>query len=128
MLRKFIAGPLIVMLVLSTTAFGQERHAVPSSTIAHTVASEVAQQDADRAAIRRALARPEVQEIAAKAGFDLARAQAGIDTLSAESLSKAAAAAQQVNETLVGGASTVTISTTTIIIILLVVILIMVAD
>ena len=81
-------------------------------------------QDANRAVVHEALARPEVQSVADSIGLDLTRANAAVDTLSGTELDKAAAAAQQVNQQLVGGASNVVISTTTIIIILLVVIII----
>jgi hypothetical protein len=95
--------------------------------LSQTVTTQVAQQDADRAAIHEALNRPEVRDVAAKSGIDLDRVNASVDTLSGTALSQVAAAAQQVNHSLVGGASTVVISTTTIIIALLVVILIVVA-
>jgi hypothetical protein len=87
----------------------------------------VDKQDADRAAIHEALARPEVREMAVKAGIDLDRVDASVNTLGGESLDRLASAAQQVNQSLVGGASTVVISTTTIIIALLIIILLVVA-
>ena len=95
--------------------------------LATTVADGVAKQDANRATVHEALARPEVQAVASKLGLDLTRAEAVIDTMSGAELEKAANAAQQVNEQLVGGASTVVISTTTIIIILLLVIILVIA-
>lgn len=127
-LRLLIATPLTVLLALSSPVAAQERHAVTPEAVAQTVAQHVAEQDTQRAAIRQALARPEVQQVAAAAGVDLAKVTASVDTLSGDSLAQAASQAQQVNDSLVGGASTVTISTTTIIIVLLVVILILVID
>ena len=125
--RTMLVALLVFTLAVSTSAFAQERHAVNPSVLSQTVAAQVAQQDADRAAIHAALDRPEVRDVAAKSGIDLDRVNASIDTLSGSSLAQVAAAAQQVNQTLVGGASTVVISTTTIIIALLIVILIVVA-
>jgi hypothetical protein len=91
------------------------------------VADRVAAQDADRAAVRDALARPEVRNVAATMGVDLARLTDAVGTMSGADLERAASTARQVNQQLVGGASTVVISTTTIIIALLVVILIVIA-
>lgn len=125
--RTLLAVPLVFMLALSTSAFAEERHAVNPSVLSQTVTQQVAQQDADRAAIHEALSRSEVREVARRSGVDLDRINASVDTLSGSALSQVAAAAQQVNQNLVGGASTVVISTTTVIIALLVVILIVVA-
>ena len=90
-------------------------------------ASPTVLTDAQRAAIRQALARPEVQDVARQVGVDLERINASVATLSSAELARAATAAGQVNDTLAGGASNVVISTTTLIIVLLVVILIVVA-
>jgi hypothetical protein len=125
--RTLLVVPLVFMLAFSTSAFAQERHAVNPSVLSQTVTQQIAQQDADRAAIHEALSRPDVRDVARKSGFDLDRINASVDTLSGSALSQVAAAAQQVNQSLVGGASTVVISTTTIIIALLVLILVVVA-
>jgi hypothetical protein len=116
-----------VLLALSASAFGQERHAVDPAALANSVTQHLAAQDADRAAIHDALARPEVREMAGRAGLDLDRVDQSVDTLTGDSLDRMAGAARDVNQALVGGASTVVISTTTIIIALLVVIIIILA-
>ena len=118
---------LLVALIGPSSAFAGQQHLVPSSQLATTVADGAAKQDTDRATIREALERPEVQAVASKLGLDLDRATAAIDTMSGTELEKAAQSAQQVNDQLVGGASSVVISTTTIIIILLLVIILIVA-
>jgi hypothetical protein len=127
LLRMSVVGPLVFALALSTSAFAQERHAVAPDALAAGVTQHVAQQDGNRAAIHEALARPEVRQMAATAGVDLERVNASVDTLTGDSLSRAASAARDTNQALVGGASTVVISTTTIIIALLVVLLIVLA-
>jgi hypothetical protein len=125
--RTFLVFPLVALVIASSTAFAGQQHLVNPSQLAATVAGAVAKQDTDRAAVREALARPEVQAVASKLGLDLTRATAAVDALSGADLSNAANAAQQVNDQLVGGASTVVISTTTIIIILLLVVILVVA-
>jgi hypothetical protein len=117
----------LAALLTSATAFADQQHLVSPSQLAATVADGAAKQDMNRATVREALERPEVQAIASKLGLDVARANEAVDALSGAELEKAANTAQQVNEQLVGGASSVVISTTTIIIILLLVIILIVA-
>ena len=117
----------LVALMTSSTAFADQQHLVSPSQLATTVADGAAKQDMNRATVREALERPEVQAVASKLGLDVTRANEAVDALSGAELEKAANAAQQVNEQFVGGASSVVISTTTIIIILLLVIILIVA-
>jgi len=119
---------LVVILALFTaasSAWAGDQHVISPQQIAAAVSARVAEQDADRAAIREALARPQVIEMARKMNLDMARATAVADTLSGADLEQAAQTARQVNQQLVGG-STVVISTTTIIIVLLLIILLVV--
>jgi hypothetical protein len=127
LLRTLLVFPLAVLMMASSSAFAGQQHLVNPSQLATTVADGAAKQDTNRATVREALERPEVQAVASKLGLDLSKATAAVDTLSGADLDKAANAAQQVNEQLVGGASTVVISTTTIIIILLLVIILIIA-
>jgi hypothetical protein len=122
-----VAGSLVAVTMLCSSAAAQDRHVVPSTSLADAVAEHVSRQDDDRAAVREALTRPEVRDIAGRIGLDLSRSMMAVDTLAGADLERAAAAAREVNRDLVGGASSVTISTTTIIIALLVIILIIVA-
>jgi hypothetical protein len=129
-LRRLLVIPLAFVVALvagAPPASAQQQHAVDPSAIAQTIDRHAAQHDADRAAIREALSRPEVKEIASSMGLDLRRANASVATLDGADLEQAAGMARQVNDSLVGGNSSVTLSTTMIIIILLVVILLIVA-
>ena len=126
-LRQVSVLPLMLCLAFTAPAFADQLHAVDPSVLAKAVDQHVAQQDADRAAIREALGRPEVEQVAQQVGIDLGQMTASVATLGGTDLVRAAAAARHVNEALAGGASTVVISTTTIIIALLVVILLIVA-
>jgi hypothetical protein len=138
-IRQLLVFPLVLVTAMAAPAFADlsrqsaERatadvqHLVPPGQLTATVTDRVAAQDASRAAIREALARPEVRDIATSMHLDLSRAAAAIETLTGADLEQAADAARSVNEQLVGGASTVVLSTTTIIIILLVIILLIVA-
>lgn len=126
--RTFPAAVLAVLTAVSAPAFAQDGpRAVTAGALAAAVDQHVAQQAADRAAVREALGRPQVRGVAATMGVDPKRLDAAVGTLGGADLSRAAAAARDVNRALVGGASTVTISTTTIVIGLLLVILLIVA-
>jgi hypothetical protein len=125
--RQLLALPLVILTIAPGSALAGQQHIVTPSQLSAAVADRVAAQDADRAAVRDALARPEVRNVAATMGVDLARLTDAVGTMSGADLERAASTARQVNQQLVGGASTVVISTTTIIIALLVVILIVIA-
>jgi hypothetical protein len=127
LLKQLLVLPLGFLMVMSTSALAQQQHAVDPGAIAGAVTQHIATQDADRAAVRDALARPEVREVASHMGVDLSRVDASVSTMTGTDLQQAASAARQVNRSLVGGASTIVISTTTVIIALLVVIIIIVA-
>ena len=124
--RTILVFPLIALLLASSSALAGQQHVVAPGQLAAAVADHVAKDDANRAAVHEALARPEVQRVASSIGMDLTRASAAVDTLAPGDLERAASAARDVNQQLVGGASTIVISTTTIIIILLVLILIVI--
>jgi hypothetical protein len=128
--RKLLVYPLVFLTIVAGSAqAGQQPHVVSPGQLAAATASRVAAQDADRAAVREALSRPEVRSMAEGMGVDVNRLSNAVGTLSGDDLAQAAATARQVNGQLVGGASTVTISTTTIIIALLIIILIvLIAD
>lgn len=127
--RKLLVVPLVFVTVAAGTASAGQQHIVSPSELSAAVAERTAAQDADRASIREALARPEVKNVAATMGVDVNRLNSAVGTMTASELAEAAATARQVNDQLVGGASTVVISTTTIIIALLLVILIvLIAD
>jgi hypothetical protein len=127
LVKQLLVFPLFLLMLMSTSAWAQQQHAVDPGAIAGAVAQHVATQDADRAAVRDALARPDVREMATHMGVDLTRANAAVATMSGADLQQAAAAARQVDTSLVGGASTIVISTTTIIIALLIIIIIVIA-
>lgn len=125
--RRLLAMSLAI-LMMAPVAHAQQ-HAVDKSALEQAVKQRVAEQQADRDAIKSLLRRSEVREIAATAGLSLQRAEAAVSTLDGDDLRELARQARQVQNDLAGGASTIVISTTTIIIVLLIVILIvLIAD
>ena len=125
--RRSLAVILAVLLV--APAAQAQTHVVGKTALTQAVQERVSQDQADRDAILALLARTEVQQIAARAGLSLEKAQAAVSTLQGQDLKDFASQARQVNNDLAGGASTIVISTTTIIIVLLIIILIvLIAD
>jgi len=125
--RKLVTFVLAALIAAPSATFAEQRHVVDPAAIAAALAQHAAEQDANRAAVREALAQPQVREMAGRLGLDVNRAVAAVDTLSETDLTQAANAARQVNQQLVGGATTIVITTTTIIIALLVILIIVLA-
>lgn len=113
----------LAFLTAAGSALADQQHVVTPQQLATAMREKVAADNADRAAIREALARPQVREVAAGMGVDPARLAGAVDTMSGVDLKQAATTARQVNDQL-GGATTVVLTATTIIIILLIVIII----
>ena len=105
----------------------QTSHAAPQSAIDAALQQKVTSTTADREAVLRVLAHPEVKAVAEQAGIDLRIVTSAVPTLGAGELAQIAAQAQQVEQSLAGGQSRVVISTTLIIVALLVLILLIVA-
>jgi hypothetical protein len=125
----FVSSVLVMFTLISVVpqAQAQSSHAAPLAALEAAVQDHVASAAADREAVARLLARPEVQKIAGEAGIDMRRATLAAATLNGAQLAEIAAQARQLEQSLAGGQSRVTISTTLIIIALLVLILIIVA-
>ena len=122
MCRSFLGATLAVLLS-APPSFAQQTHVINQSALDQAVQQRVAQDQADREALRTFLATPAVQRVAAKAGLSVEKAGAAVSTLQGDQLRRAASQARTVNQDLAGGA-TVVVTTTTIIIVLLIIILI----
>lgn len=127
-MRMFVSSVLVMFTLVSVVpqAQAQSSHAAPLTALEAAVQNHVASAAADREAVARLLARPEVQKIAGEAGIDMRRATQAAATLDGAQLTELASQARQMEQSLAGGQS-VTVSTTLIIIALLVLILIIVA-
>ena len=128
-MRMFVSSVLVMFTLVSVVpqAQAQSSHAAPLTALEAAVQDHVASATADREAVARLLARPEVQKIAGAAGIDMRRATQAAAALEGAQLTELASQARQLEGSLAGGQSTVTISTTLIVIALLIIILIVVA-
>ena len=121
-LAAFFVAPYGSVAVAAT----QERTVVSSQEIYSAMSARASQDAAARKAVQKLLAHSEVRRVAARAGLDLARAQAAVAVLSGVELQAVAEQAQRAEEALAGG-SRIVITSTMAIIGLLVLIIILVA-
>jgi hypothetical protein len=119
---------LAILLVLVTAVPRAHAQSATASQAVLDVAVQqhVASTEAERSAVLRVLAQPEVKAVAGRVGVDVTKAEQAVSTLDGEELHALSAQAAQVEQSLAGQGN-VTISTTMIIIALLVIILIIVA-
>jgi len=118
---------LLTALTIAPPAYASGPQAPNAQGLADVVQQHAAKQDANRQAIRAALTRPDVRDVADRMGVNLDRIAASLETMAPSDLDRAANAAREVNQKLdnrIVGGDTIAISTTAIIIILLVVLLI----
>lgn len=126
---KWISGmktgwALAAALLLLPAAAGAQQ-ATPQEVDEPVAIAMQTGEEADREALRRFVAREDVQKVARMADLDLEDASAGILALEGERLSHAADQARAL-ESRMGAQDTITLSATTLIIILLLVLLIIV--
>ena len=126
MIASLLVAVFVVVAVVPPVN-AQSSHTAPMSALESAVQEYVASGAADREAVLRLLARPEVQAIAGEVGIDLRRVESAVGTLEGSQLAEVAAQARESEHALAGGQSRISISTTVIIIALLVIILIIVA-
>ena len=117
-------GLAAALLLLPSAVRGQQATAEAAEEPT-AIAMQTAGEDADREALRRFIAREDVQRVARVADLDLEHASAGILALEGEQLSRAANQARAA-ESRLGAADVISIQATTLIIILLVILLIIV--
>jgi hypothetical protein len=125
--RRSILGATVIALLFAPAARAQQTHVISARALDQAVQQRVAQEQADRDAIRGVLQNPAVRNVAARAGLPMEKAEAAVSTLQGDELHRAANQARQVDAELAGGSDTLVLSTTTLIIIILLVILLIVA-
>jgi len=128
-MRTSITSVLIMLFafVAAVPRGYAQSHTASQAALDAALQQHVETTTADREAVLRVLAHPEVKKVAQQAGIDVRRAASAVSTLEAAKVTELAAQARQVESSLAGGQSSIKISTTMIIIALLVVILIIVA-
>ena len=126
-MSRRVLGATLAALLCAPAAWAQQTHVISQRALDQAVQQRVAQEQADREAIRTVLQNPTVRNVAERAGLPIAKAEAAVSTLQGDELRQAANQARQVDAQLAGGSDTIVLSTTTIIIIILLIILLIVA-
>jgi predicted xylose isomerase-like sugar epimerase len=122
---RLIAVAAVATILLSSTAFAQQRHVVDSSSLKQAVAGKVHTDAQNRAAVRSVLQQTEVRQMAERLGLNLVTADAAVGTMNSADLARVATSAREADTALAGGANnTVIISTTTLLLILIIVLLV----
>jgi len=114
-------------VALAVPAAAQQAHVVAPREVTRAVDGATTGAQADRAALRELLGRPQTEAVASEYGLDLQRARDAVATLDGGELARLGSRARDLNTALAGGSDTIVISTTTLIIALLVLIIILVA-
>jgi hypothetical protein len=123
MTLALLAAALISVGIAGTGRAGEARPDVIGEVDIQTqIDRRIDNESSDRQAIQDLLRRPEVRQIAGKAGLDIERASAAAGLLSGQELKDLATRAHEINAG-VGGRGTVTIAVTTLIIIALLIII-----
>ena len=117
----------LALLLASTLSVGaasaEALHAVGQADMRAAIATQVGDQASQRASIQSLLARPEVRQLAANSGLDLARAKAVAANLDGPELQRLATQATAVEAQLAGGDTTVVLTSTMLLVILILVLL-----
>lgn len=124
-LRKLTALVVVALLLpASLPAAATERDHVVSVTEIEQALQRQTTADAQRAAVLSLLRRPEVRELAARAGLEMKTAEASVRVLEGNELKRLAQRAADAERALAGGGSgTITISTVTLLLIIIIIIL-----
>jgi hypothetical protein len=80
---------VVLLAAISVPVAAQNRHAVSSATLASEVRQHVADQDVDRALIRKSLELDEVRDAAASVGIDLQQLAASANSATGADLARA---------------------------------------
>ena len=119
---------LSIALLLASTFFvggasAEALHAVGRAEMQAAITTQAGDQASQRAAIQSLLARPEVRQLAANSGLDLARAKAVASNLDGAELQRLATRATAAEAQLAGGDATIVITSSMLIVILILILL-----
>jgi len=123
-ITKILAAGLAALTCLQAVPARAEQGVVGTADLDQALRARVASESASRDTIKQLLARDEVREVAGRAGLDLKRANAAVDTLQGSELQQMAARAAAADVALAGGRNgTITISFVALLLIIIIVIL-----
>ena len=123
-IRAFVTAVLIGALLWSPSAvWAQQKHIADPAALNAAITAKLAEDEANRQAVRRVLVRPEVRDVADRFGLTIQRADTALATLSSAELAELASSARTVESELAGGQQVIVISITTLLLIIILVLL-----
>jgi hypothetical protein len=121
---RVVASVLAMQFFLASPGWAQAQHVVGPAELAAALDRQHLTDTANRAAVKRALDRPEARAAADRLGVDLERANAALSRLSGDELAELARTAETATTDLAGGQTTIVISLTTLLLIIIVILLV----
>jgi CHASE3 domain sensor protein len=122
--KRILAAGLTVLTCLQALPARADQGVVGTADLDRALRARVDAETTARDAIKDLLARDEVREVAGRAGLDLKRANAAVDTLQGAELQEMSARAAAADAALAGGKNiTITISVVALLLIIIIVIL-----
>ncbi len=122
--KRILAAGLTMLMCLQAFPVHAEQNVVGTADLDRTLRTRVDADAAARDTIKELLARDEVRDLAGRAGLDLKRANAAVDTLEGTELQEMAARAATADAALAGGKDiTIKISLVALLLVIIIVIL-----
>ena len=122
--KRILAAGLTMLTCLQALPAHAEQSVVGTADLDRALRARVDAETAARDTIKELLARDEVRAVAGRAGLDLKRANAAVDTLQGAELQEMSARAAAADAALAGGKNiTITLSVVTLLLIIIIVIL-----
>jgi hypothetical protein len=112
---------LFVVFFFAPNAWAQDRHVIDRSAVQRAVSAKAQADEADRAALLRAVHSPEAQAVAERFGLTLTRVDDAVATMSPAEVHALVGPALAATSS--SGGNTIVISTTTLLLLLILVVL-----
>lgn len=109
---KKILGVVLSVLVAAPAV--QAQHVIDRTALDRAVQNKIARDQADRETLLALLARPDVRELADRAGLSLVGAETAVRTLGSDDLRQLAHEARRIDDGVVGGSLGKTVLTVVI--------------
>ena len=123
-IRTTIVAFFVSSLLMSATAFAQQRHVADPAQMRQAIADQALTDQQNRDAVLSVLRQSQVREIATRLGLNVTRAEGAIATLNSTELARLAGPARAAAADLAGGADKIVLSVTTLLLIIIIVILV----
>lgn len=123
-IRTAVVAFFISSLLLSSSAFAQQRHVAAPAQMRQAIADQALTDQQNRDAVLGVLRHSQVREMATRLGLNVTKAEGAVSTMNSTDLARLAGPARAAQADLAGGADRIVISVTTLLLIIIIVILV----